>query len=173
MNRPYIQLIAISAILLNSCRMDYMQSAPPSPSLEPTVNQTSTPDPCAPENLGASVKEVNDLMREFDDASILAANLAREQAPALISEMQRIRREAENHEIPPCLSTLKSRQLAHMNSVINTMIAFVGGADSNTLNSGLSQARQEHDQYSLEIARLLGVTLVPNANPTPDGTPTP
>ena len=173
MNRRYLQLFAAAAFLLNSCRVDYIQPAPPSPSLEPAISPTSIPDPCAPENLASSVKEVNDLMREFDDASILAANLSQDRAPMLISEMQRIRREAEDQEIPPCLSTLKGRQLAHMNTVINTMIAFVGGADSAALNSGLSQARQERDLYSLEIARLLGVTVVPNASPTQIATPTP
>src|SRR5215204_2481827 len=119
---------------------------------------TSTPDPCAPENLEASIKEVNDLMREFDDASQLASNLSREQVPNSISDMQRVRRAAEDQQVAACLTTLKKLQMAHMNSVINTMLASVGGADANTLNSGLAQARQEHDQYTLEIVKLLGIT---------------
>ena len=125
---------------------------------EPTVIATATPDPCAPENLEASIKAVNDLMREFDDASQLASNLSREQVPNSISDMQRIRRAAEDQQVAACLTTLKKLQMAHMNSVINTMLAFVGGADANTLNSGLAQARQEHDQYTLEIVKLLGIT---------------
>lgn len=60
--------------------------------------------------------------------------------------------------VPACLMTLKKYQVAHMNSVIDTMLAFVGGADSNTLNSGLAQARKEHDLYTLEIIKLLGIT---------------
>ena len=125
---------------------------------KPPVQTTATPDPCAPENLEASIKEVNDLMREFDDASQLASNLSREQVPNTISDMQRIRRVAEDQQVAACLTTLKKLQMAHMNSVINTMLAFVGGADANTLNSGLAQARQEHDQYTLEIVKLLGIT---------------
>jgi hypothetical protein len=123
-----------------------------------TALPTSTPDPCAPENLEATIKAVNDLMREFDDSSQLASNLSREQVPDSISEMQRIRRAAEDQQVPTCLVTLKKYQIAHMNSVINTMLAFVGGADSNTLNSGLAQARKEHDLYTLEIIKLLGIT---------------
>ena len=123
-----------------------------------TALLTSTPDPCAPDNLEASIKEVNDLMREFDDSSQLASNLSKEQVPDSISEMQRIRRAAEDQMVPACLVTLKKYQVAHMNSVINTMLAFVGGADSNTLNSGLAQARKEHDLYTLEIIKLLGIT---------------
>ena len=125
---------------------------------EATILSTATPDPCAPGNLEASIKAVNDLMREFDDSSQLASNLSREQVPDSISEMQRIRRAAEDQIVPTCLVTLKKYQVAHMNSVINTMLAFVGGADSNTLNTGLAQARQEHDRYTLEIIKLLGIT---------------
>lgn len=125
---------------------------------ETAVQPTSTPDPCAKENLDATIKDVNDLMREFDDASKLASNLAKDQLPPSISDMQRIRRAAEDQKVPKCLAALKQHQLAHMNSVINTLLAFVGGADSNTLNNGLAQARKEHDLYTLEIIRLIGLT---------------
>ena len=136
---------------------------------ESVVLVTPTTDPCARENLEASIKEVNNLMREFDDTSQLASNLSREQVPDSISEMQRIRRAAEDQQVPPCLVTLKKYQISHMNSVINTMLAFVGGADANTLNSGLAQARQEHDLYTLEILKLLGIT--PAAVTTSTATP--
>jgi hypothetical protein len=125
---------------------------------EATALTSSTPDPCAPENLEASIKAVNDLMREFDDSSQLASNLSKEQVPDSFAEMQRIRRAAEDQMVPTCLVTLKKYQVAHMNSVINTMLAFVGGADNNTLNTGLAQARKEHDSYTLEIIKLLGIT---------------
>jgi hypothetical protein len=75
--------------------------------------------------------------------------------------MQRIRRAAEDQETPPCLVKLKSFQLSHMNTVVDTLLAFVGGADQATLNEGITRARQEHDQYSIELARLLGITLSP------------
>jgi len=117
---------------------------------------------------------VNDLQREFDDASQLASNLAREQLPDSISAMQRIRRAAEDHEAPACLATLKAHQLAHMNIVIDTMIAFLGGADTDTLDRGIAEAREEHDLYALEIARLLGITLAPVTDvPVPADTPIP
>jgi hypothetical protein len=104
---------------------------------------------------------MNELMREFDDASQLASNLPVPQLPEVISTLQRIRRDTEDVQIPACLITLKTHQLNHMNLVIQTLLAFVGGADQEALNSGLELARREHDLYSLEIVRLLGVTLAP------------
>ena len=140
----------------------------------PISNSTSTPDLCAAEHLAESIKKVNDLQREFDDASQLASNLARAQLPDSISNMQRIRRAAEEHQAPACLATLKDHQLAHMNIVIDTMIASMGGADTETLNKGISDASEEHDLYTLEIARLLGTALSPVTNESvPTDTPAP
>jgi hypothetical protein len=103
-------------------------------------------------------------MREFDDASQLASNLPAQQLPETISNMQRIRRAAEDLQTPDCLSTLKTHQLNHMNVMIQTLLAFVGGSDQETLTNGLANARQEYNLYSLEIARLLGITLAPITN---------
>jgi hypothetical protein len=150
-------LLTICFLFLNACASQIPAISSPSAIVEQTITPTSTPDPCAVENLSESIKEVNDLMREFDDMSKLSTNISREKLPELISEMQRIRRAAEDQPVPHCLSTLKVHQIAHMNTVINTLIAFLGGAQVETLNAGIQRAGQEHDLYTLEIARLLGI----------------
>ena len=150
-------LLIISLLFLSACANQNPTSVGSSPTLQQTAISTSTPDPCAVENLSESIKEVNDLMREFDDMSKLATNISREQLPELISEMQRVRRAAEDQQVPACLSTLKVHQIAHMNTVIDTLIAFLGGAKAEELNAGIQRAGQEHDLYTLEIARLLGI----------------
>jgi hypothetical protein len=132
----------------------------------------TTDDPCSSENLPTTVQGLNDLMREFDDASQLASNLPAQQLPDVISNLQRIRRDAEDAQIPTCLGTLKTHQLNHMNLMIQTLIAFVGGASQEELKTGLENARKEHDLYSLEIVRLLGITLAP-ITATPPATSTP
>jgi PBP1b-binding outer membrane lipoprotein LpoB len=138
------------------------------------VEPTSTSDPCSRPQLETEVQEVHSHMREFDDASILASNMPREQLSTAIADLQRIRREAEDEEIPGCLTNLKAIQVQHMNSVINTLIAFMGGTDQQTLDQGIGLARQQHDEYTLELARLLGLTVVPaTLPPAPSATPTP
>jgi len=165
MNRIFIQLFAIFVLILSACGNRESTTE---------AGATLTPDPCNSENINASVKPIHDLQREFDDASLLASTVAREQLPALISDMQRIRRESEDQSVPSCLATLKTHQLAHMKIVIDTMLAFVSGADASTLNNGVAQAGHEHDLYTLEMARLLGVTIVPETNPsTPSVTQSP
>lgn len=140
----------------------------------PTFTSTMTPDPCAAGNVEKAVDRVHSHMREFDDASALAANLPREQLNGSIANLQKIRRDAEDEPIPACLTNLKDYQIQHMNSVIATLIAFMGGANQQDLDKGISIARQQHDQYTLELARILGLTIVPaTAIVIPSETPTP
>ena len=136
---------------------------PAATQVETPVSPTSSPneDPCSPQNLPNTVQPINDLMREFEDASQLASNLPAQQLPQVISDLQRIRRDTEDVQIVACLTTLKTHQLNHMNLMIQTLLAFVGGANQEELTNGLEMARKEHDLYSLEIIRLLGVTLAP------------
>lgn len=138
------------------------------------LEPTTTSDPCSLPQLETEVQEVHKHMREFDDASILASNMPREQLSNSIADLQRIRREAEDEKIPACLTDLKTIQVQHMNSVINTLIAFMGGTDQQSIDQGISLARQQHDQYTLELARILGLTVVAaTMPPAPSETPTP
>ena len=125
------------------------------------TNTTDANDPCSSKNLPTTVQVVNDLMQEFDESSQQVSYTPIEQLPGIISNLQRIRRAAEDTQIPACLGQLKTHQLNHMNLMIQTLIAFVGGASKEELNTGLENARKEHDLYSLEIVRLLGITLAP------------
>ena len=153
MHHARYQLFVILLLVLTACGNSLASSD--------DATATSTPDPCLSTNVNQTVKPINDLQREFNDASELAANLPREQLQPSIADMQRIRRAAEDQVVPACLVMLKTYQLAHMNAVIDTLLAFVGGADANTLNQGMAAARSEYDRYTIEMARLLGVTLVP------------
>jgi hypothetical protein len=137
---------------------------------------SATPDPCLSPQVEEEVQKIHRHMREFDDASILASNMPREQLSDPIADLQRIRRESEDEVIPQCLMALKTHQVEHMNSVINTLVAFMGGTDQQTLEKGIAAARQQHDDYTLELARLLGLTVVPATVPvlnTPAETATP
>jgi hypothetical protein len=128
---------------------------------------TNTPNPCAPENIEAEIQKAHKYMREFDDASSLAASRPREQLSDAIADLQRIRREAEDQPAPSCLSDLKTYQISHMNAVINTLIAFMGGTDQQTVDQGIAIARELHDKYTIELARLLGLTIEPSTIITP------
>jgi hypothetical protein len=140
------------------------------------VDPTATVDVCSSPQVEEEVQKVHRHMREFDDASVLASNMPREELSASIADLQRIRREAENEQIPNCLIALKTSQIEHMNTVIATLLGFIGGADPAALELSIVAAREQHDKYTLELARLLGLTVVAATVPviiTPTETPTP
>ena len=140
-----------------------------------TLEPTSTLDPCVLPQLEVEVQEVHTHMREFDDASALASSIQRDQLSSAVAELQRIRREAQDEEIPGCLNQLREIQVQHMNTVIETLLAFMKGTvDEQTLNQAIGLARQQHDEYLLEYARVIGLTVVPaTLPPAPSDTPTP
>jgi hypothetical protein len=126
-------------------------------------------------------------MREFDDAATLASSVPQAQLNVSIADLQRIRRAAEDEVIPPCLADLKGYQLNHMNSVINTLLAFLRSSDplsidcaeiqANTEEEAVCQnialARQQHDQYLVELGRILGLTVMPATPGAPISSETP
>ncbi len=170
-------LLIMSAIFITACGNNI---APPvkietqivviTATLAPSTN---TPDPCATENIEEEVQKIHKYMREFDDASTLAASRSQDNLADAIAGLQEIRRRAEDQRTPPCLANLKTFQVSHMNSVINTLIAFMGGTDQTTVDQGIALARDQHDKYTLELARLLGITVEPGAVITPEQTPSP
>jgi len=177
--RFILSLAFASTLLASACiPVNPVVENTPIPSSIPSVPSiatiTNTPDPCAPDNLEASVQAVHRFMREFDDASSLAASRPKEQLSDSIAELQRIRRDAEDQLTPPCLISLKTYQVSHMNSVINTLIAFMGGTSQEIVDQGIALAREQHDQYTLELARVLGLTIVPGTVlPLASDTPAP
>lgn len=137
-----------------------------------TQASTSTPDLCSSASLPDEVTKVNKLTREFDDYSALASNTPQNQLIQIIPDMQRVLRDAEDQSVPACLTNLKKLQIGYMSVVVQTLMVFMNTIDPagvDKINSAIAQARNLHGQYDLEMARLLGITLVapPTSAPLP------
>jgi len=166
MKKVIILWMAICVFLfLSSC------SGPvPVPIVTSTATVTATPDLCSPSNLQNTVKPVNDLTRQFDDYAALASNTPQSQLVQVIPSLQTIRRAAEDQGVPTCLKQLKIYQISYMDTFIQTMLALdsmTSSVNADVLKSGLAQAQQYHNLYTLELARLLGITIVAPPTTTP------
>ncbi|HEX5809404.1 MAG TPA: hypothetical protein VFY25_12125 [Anaerolineales bacterium] len=148
--------IVLCLLLLSACGAPL--AAPASPTF------TRDPDPCSAQNLPVTVEGINDLTRQFDEVSPQISTSSQGLAE-LIADLQRIRRAAEDLTVPACLEVLKTHQLNYMNLVIQSLIVFLGNAEADMLRNGMELAQQEHSQYSLEMVRLLGITLAPVTTP--------
>jgi len=183
----------ILTMLVSGCGGTFVTSEPIPSTTDtamPTVTITisPTPDLCASENIKAEVDKVHRHMREFDDAAILASNVPQGQLSDSIAELQRIRREADDELVPACLNNLKTFQINHMNLVIDSLLAFMRASDllafdcidiesnteEETFCQNITSARQQHDQYVLELAKILELPIVtPGPTITASETATP
>ena len=163
--RSQLFVFVILSILFTACG----GSETAVPTTAPTAPALSA-DPCSEETLHDEISKVNKLMREFDDYATLASNTPQAQLVVVVPELQRVQRAAEDLAVPSCLAHLKELQVNHMSLVVQTLLAFMSSSDTNLVNSGIAQAREIRTQYDIEIARLLGITLVA-ATPAPASTP--
>ncbi len=147
------------AVLSAGCARTPPSAPSPTPAPTDTPLPTSTPDPCGTENIGAEIQKIHRLTREFDDAAALSSYLTRDQLKPTIENLQRIRRDAEDLPVPSCLNLLRELQVTHMNAFIQTLLAFMGGADQETVSQGVALSRQLHDQYMIEMSKLQGVEI--------------
>ncbi len=160
--RTLILTLVLTSSLLTACAGNVGQAGSP------------TPDYCSPNNVKILARQVNELTQQFDDKSALAATVPVSQLAPHIGTLQAIRRAAQEQNVPGCLAQLKALQVNQMNTVIATMLGFLGGGDQNTVAQAIGIARQQHDQYMLELARLLDVTpTIITPPPTEPSTPTP
>ena len=157
-----LALVLLAMMIFSACGSS-VPAATKSPTRTKTTQATepapptSTPDPCAPENLPAEVEKVHKLMREFDDASLLASNTPIEQLNPSIADLQRIRRDAEDQPVPSCLTSLKQYQLAHMNTVINTMLYMLGYQGNDSEKEVLLALRARNAQERESFVRPGGL----------------
>jgi hypothetical protein len=168
-NKTLIISALLIIFLMSACgaKTTAPTAAPAAPAVPvAAVSPTSATDLCSKEKLPDEVSKVNDLMREFDDYSRLASSTPQDKLVQIIPTMQEVRRRAEVQKVPDCLRDLKVLQINHMNTVIEILMVFMANAQSADVNQGIAQARDLHMKYDVEIARLLGLTLV--APPTGD-----
>lgn len=162
MERRVLSIILIFPLFLTAC---LFESIPATATETPIA--TTTPDLCSSENLPGEVAKVNKIMREFDDYSALASNTPQAQLVTIIPELQRVLRDSEDQVVPNCLQNLVQLQQTHMGVVIQTLMLFMSSTDVNVVNAGIAQARDLHNQYDIEMARLLGVTPAPTPTQSP------
>ncbi len=158
--------LAALSVLLAACGSNSPQqtSVPPTVAQSlstalPAVTPSATADACTQATLPESVKIVNTYVHEFDNYSSLAVQVPPAQLPQLIVAMKGIRQALQQQGVPPCLTDLKHFGLQYMDAVIQTVEGYAAKPDINSLNAGIDQARKFNDQYAIELARLLGVTL--------------
>jgi hypothetical protein len=181
---PVFSSLLITALLLVACG-----SKPAPPTAEgptatgntavpsgPTVTPSATPDLCTQDQMADTVKIVNTYVYQFVNYSSLSIQVPPAQLPQMVASMKAIRQALQQQIVPPCLTDLKHYALQYMDAVIQTETTYMSQAtpDKLAFEAGRQQALKYNDQYAIEMARLLGVTLAPqNATPAAQESSTP
>lgn len=175
--------LLITALLLVACGSKPVAATSEAPTTagntsvptEPPVTPSATPDLCTQEQLPETVKIVNTYVYQFVNYSNLSIQVPPAQLPQMLASMKAIRQALQQQIVPPCLTDLKHFALQYMDAVIQTETTYMSQAtpDKAAFDAGRKLALQYNDQYAVELARLLGVTLAPqNATPAAQVTPT-
>jgi len=147
-------LVILLALFLTACNAQSSQET----STELPSSAAQTPDPCSAANISDSAAPILAGMAEFDDASDLAANTPHEQLTGPISDLQAIRRAAEDYEVPDCLVPLKIAQIDYMNSVIDTMLMFLSMEQEEVIMVGIEITDELRALYENTATSILGET---------------
>jgi hypothetical protein len=122
-------------------------------------------EPCDAGAQSPSYFLLSSQLREFDDASLLAINMPREQVVDQVVALQSIRRETEQMPVPDCAGKLKARMVGYMNQVVDLLVAFVGGVSPDLVFRGLEDSGVLRGAMEGEMAAFVGATLTPYPTP--------
>src|SRR5687768_15649215 len=111
-------LVSLVALLLVGCSAGVQQVVVVTPTPVPTNTPAPTPEPCNVQ-AAAFLEAAQDIFEEWDDAFELANSTPRMSLPAVISELQEIRRNADDLEVPPCAAATKALMIEMMEAAID------------------------------------------------------
>ncbi len=149
-------LVIILSIVLSGC--------------EKTVDEVT--DPCAADAVAEAMKPITWQMHKFDDTTGVAGITPQQSLVVPVLELQKIRRDLEELEVPECLLTLQQAGINYMNSAITYLGMFMASVAQENVQSAITSSQNLRLVYESERARLLGKELVISPTNTPGPTQT-
>ncbi len=101
----------------------------------PLVLASCTNSYCPPEAAEAALAEIEDLAEEWDDAVAVAFSSSRMALSGPISDLQDIKRDVGNLEVPECLVKSRDDLEKGMVAAIDGFIAFLGQESDTTVST--------------------------------------
>lgn len=108
-----------------------------------------TPEPTCAELAAPFRAEIDGLLREWDDALVVAGQTPRMQLSGQISALQTLRRRAEDLAAPPCAAPIQGLTVASMEQAVDGFLSFASGSDGEVL----AQVQLDSAKRDLAAAR--------------------
>jgi hypothetical protein len=100
----------------------------------------------------ATIEAFQPTVDEFNDAVDRARASGRIALSPVVADLQSVRREARDLELPACASPFQTHVVAYMDGVIDALLAFQGG--SNDISSMIDTALESADRAYDDVADL-------------------
>jgi len=99
--------------------------------------------PCGTSKVNKAIDDMSTVAEEFDDAFAVANSTARMSLSGPISEMQNVKRNADDIVVPVCLENAKQLLVGGMQTSIDGFIAFLGQEPDDVVTSYFVDAGQQ------------------------------
>jgi hypothetical protein len=127
------------------------------------------------------VEDSEAILEEWTDASALAASTPRVSLPEVISDLQAIKRRANDLEAPDCAASIKIAMVNGMESAITALLGFAADSPQIVIDTALAESVASFDEVTFRLARLRAgedvnaplPTVTPTYTPLPTRTPGP
>jgi len=160
------RLVPLLLVLVTACG-----GSVPTVAVAPTV--APQPTPACPDRAAEFIRLSQDLREQWDDALTLADSTPRGSLPPQIADLQRIRRETEDLEVPDCAAEAKEHLVGAMDAGIDGFIAFLGQEDQSIIDANFRTVGTELAAYQNELDSMAGLTAPAPVVSSPRSTSTP
>lgn len=138
-----VSLIILISIAVSSCA-----------GTSPFGGPTQTPDPCSASELVKYAEAIEDVSRRFDDAYNLANNTSRMSLSPVIGDLQEIRRDAQDLDVPRCALDTKTNLVNYMDAIIDAFLAFLAQEPDSVVSGRFSTASNYYGKYLKALGEM-------------------
>lgn len=110
--------------------------------------------PCGLRRINHSMSQLQQIAERWDDANSIAGSAARIALAAPVSDLQKIKREANELGVPGCLAPAKRTLLASMEASIDAYLAFMQRNDDLTVSTKMLLAETKKSTFASELRRV-------------------
>jgi len=110
--------------------------------------------PCGTQQVARAGATFQPIIDDFSDAVDLANSTARGSLPDRISQLQDIKSQAGEAQVPACMNTSKTLLVKSMEATIDGFIAFMAEQDDSTVSSFFSSANNYLTDATNEMERV-------------------
>lgn len=120
-----------------------------------TAEYTFNYGPCGAVLVSDAVSNLDTVNSHFQDVYTLASATGRGALAPVVSNMQTVKQNAEDIEVPSCLAGAKAGLVGGIDGAINGFLAFMAQKNDAFVDSIFRKAVTDLDTYTSEVARVL------------------